>query len=201
MQSEKSSGLMLMGVAVAAFLGSTADVLPAATFFPALALAGLGGMRFFKASRAALAEVERKAQEKVRPVIRENRSTIAQAERAAARRGAAVSALNADAQPARAAGRARIAASRATREASGGPLGRVAPATDVSALGAGQEVAEIDLLDEQEGDLEISSDVSFPVEVQRGDALADQLRKLNLLLTQGILTEEEYAIAKAKLLG
>jgi hypothetical protein len=60
--------------------------------------------------------------------------------------------------------------------------------------------APIDL-DPSEGDLVVTQDVSFPVEVQRGDALADQLRKLNLLLTQGILTEEEYAIAKAKLLG
>ena len=47
----------------------------------------------------------------------------------------------------------------------------------------------------------MTPDVSFPVEVQRGDALADQLLKLNKLLTQGILTEQEYAIAKAKLLG
>ena len=57
-------------------------------------------------------------------------------------------------------------------------------------------------LDQPEGEpLVVMPDVSFPVEVQRGDALADQLRKLNQLLTQGILTEEEYAIAKARLLG
>ncbi len=55
-------------------------------------------------------------------------------------------------------------------------------------------------LDLDEDDLEVRTDVSFPVEVQRGDALADQLRKLNQMVQQGVLSEEEYAIAKAKLL-
>ena len=45
-------------------------------------------------------------------------------------------------------------------------------------------------LDAPDGELVVTPDVSFPVEVQRGDALADQLRKLNQLLTQGILTED-----------
>jgi hypothetical protein len=57
------------------------------------------------------------------------------------------------------------------------------------------------VLENEEEDFVVGTDVSFPVEVQRGDALADQLRKLNLLLEQGVLTEEEYAVAKAKLLG
>ncbi len=47
----------------------------------------------------------------------------------------------------------------------------------------------------------VSTDVSFPIEVQSADALADPLRKLSQLLEQGVLTEEEYAVAKAKLLG
>ena len=37
--------------------------------------------------------------------------------------------------------------------------------------------------------------------VQSEDALADQLQKLSRLLERSILTEEEYAVAKAKLLG
>ena len=56
-------------------------------------------------------------------------------------------------------------------------------------------------LDESASDFVVTTDVSFPVEVQSGDALADQLRKLNELMGQGVLTEEEYAVAKAKLLG
>jgi hypothetical protein len=47
----------------------------------------------------------------------------------------------------------------------------------------------------------VATDVSFPGAVQSGDALADQLRKLNQLLGQGVLTEEEYAVAKTKLLS
>jgi hypothetical protein len=42
--------------------------------------------------------------------------------------------------------------------------------------------------DDQESDFVVATDVSFPIEVQSGDALADQLRKLNQLLEQGILT-------------
>lgn len=51
------------------------------------------------------------------------------------------------------------------------------------------------------GPLDIRTDVSFPIEIQESDALADQLGKLNQLLEQSVLTEEEYAIAKAKLLA
>lgn len=175
MSDGRSTGLILMGLAVAAFLGSTSEALPPATFFPALALFGIGAVKFLKSSREALAEAERRTQEKLHPVIRENRSTQATAERMAQRRGAALNELNATLPP------KTTPTARATR---GQPM----------------QAAPIDL-DPSEADLVVTQDVSFPVEVQRGDALADQLRKLNLLLTQGILTEEEYAIAKAKLLG
>jgi hypothetical protein len=56
-------------------------------------------------------------------------------------------------------------------------------------------------IDEMEDNFVVATDVSFPVEVQLGDALADQLRKLNQLLEQGILTAEEYAVAKTKILS
>ena len=176
MTDGKSTGLILMALAVAAFLGSTAEVLPPATCFPALALFAIGGLKFFKSSREAIAEAELRTQARLRPVIRENRSAQAAAERTAMRRGAALNEVNAG-LPAPAAG----SAARASKPA----------APDREAIE----------LDQQEGELVVLPDVSFPVEVQRGDALADQLRKLNQLLTQGILTEEEYAIAKARLLG
>ena len=56
-------------------------------------------------------------------------------------------------------------------------------------------------IDDQDDDFVVATDVSFPVEVQSADALADPLRKLIQLLEQGVLTEEEYAVAKVKLLG
>ncbi|MFO0688877.1 MAG: SHOCT domain-containing protein [Myxococcota bacterium] len=186
MQGGRSTGLILMGLAVAAFLGSTSEMLPPATFFPALALFAIGGVKFFQSSRAALVAADRETQARLHPTIRENRSALAEAERRAQRRGAALSSLNAES-----AGTARAAARP----------GVVGPAKRVPAREADPNLAEIELLDVQEEELQITPDVSFPIELQRGDALADQLRKLNQLLTQGILTEEEYAIAKAKLLG
>jgi hypothetical protein len=56
-------------------------------------------------------------------------------------------------------------------------------------------------IDDQDDDFVVATDVSFPVEVQSADALAGQLRKLIQLLEHVVLTEEEYAVAKAKLLG
>ena len=177
MKDGRSTGLILMALAVAAFLGSTAEVLPPATFFPALALFAIGALKFFISSREAIAEAELRTQAKLRPVIRENRSAQAAAERSAMRRGAALNEVNA---------------------------GLPAPARGSAAhpeIPAAPDREAIEF-DQPEGEqLVVMPDVSFPVEVQRGDALADQLRKLNQLLTQGILTEQEYAIAKARLLG
>lgn len=174
MSGGKSTGFILMALAVAAFLGSTSEVLPPVTFFPALALFGIGAVQFLKSSREALTEAERRTHEKLHPVIRENRSVQAGAERRAMRRGATLNELNAPASAASAFP----------------PVGR-----------RRQTAPEALELDSEEAELVVNPDVSFPVEVQRGDALADQLRKLNQLLTQGILTEEEYAIAKAKILS
>jgi len=182
MQNGRTTGFILMGLAVAAFLGSTSEALPPVTFFPALALFAIGAVKFFVSSREALAEAERRTQAKLHPTIRADRSALAQAERQAGRQGAALSALNAD---------------RATASPSPKPARRA----QAAALASQPASDEIELLDVQEESLEVTQDVSFPIEVQRGDALADQLRKLNVLLTQGILTEQEYAIAKAKLLG
>ena len=46
-----------------------------------------------------------------------------------------------------------------------------------------------------------TSDVCLPLEVQTGEALADRLGKPNQLLEKSVLTEEEYALAKARLLS
>ena len=56
-------------------------------------------------------------------------------------------------------------------------------------------------IDDQDNDFVVATDASFPVEVRPAVALADPLRKLIQLLEQGVLTAEEYAVAKAKLLG
>ena len=176
MSDPRITGLALMGLAIAAFLGTTTEALPAATFFPALLLFGVGAIKFMKSNSEAMARAEKKAERRVNPVIRQNQHAQAQAERAAARRGGALNSL-ADGD---------LEAERAAALASG----RTAPQPDAIELGGHAD----------EDDLVVTTDVSFPVEVQQGDALADQLKKLNTLMAQGVLTEEEYAVAKAKLL-
>jgi hypothetical protein len=46
----------------------------------------------------------------------------------------------------------------------------------------------------------VTTDVSFPLEIPEQSSLADQLQKLQQLREQEIISSEEFAIAKAKLL-
>jgi Short C-terminal domain len=188
----RAMGLLWMGIAVAAFLGTTSETLPAAVFFPALLLFGFGAFQFMKSNSEALAEADRRTQEMLRPVIREDHAAANAAERRAMRRGEALNALNGQGDV------ARVRPGRtAVRAAAAGAL-----AADAAPTSTERDAIELDLeVEAEDPTLVITTDVSFPLEVQRGDALADQLRKLNHLLTQGVLTEAEYAIAKAKLLG
>ena len=177
MPGPRVSGLALMGIAIAAFLGSTAQLLPSVTFFPALAIFVLGAIRFLRANSVEMAKAEKRIERRMNPTLRSNQHAHAHAERMAAKRGSALSSFNDDGFDAEAA--ARMASGKMPSPIpSAGPL----------------EIGEAD------EDLVVTTDVSFPVEVQAGDALADQLKKLNQLMTQGVLTEEEYAVAKAKLL-
>ncbi len=178
MSDPRMTGLALMGLAIAAFLGTTTQRLPSVTFFPALAVFVLGAIKFLRANKVEMAKAEKRVERKLNPTIRTNQHAQAHAERLAARRGSALSSLNGGDAEAEAA--ARLASGR---------MATLSPSAD------GIEIAEDD------ADLVVTTDVSFPVEVQTGDALADQLKKLNQLMTQGVLTEEEYAVAKAKLLG
>jgi hypothetical protein len=172
MSDPRTSGLILMAVAISAFLGTTSQALPPVTFFPALILFAVGAIKFMRSNGEALAKADQRIAKKLNPTIRENRHAQGHAERIAANRGQALSAIDAaDEDPERA---ARLAS------------------------GALPDAIE---LDASESDFVVNTDVSFPVEVQTGDALADQLQKLNRLMAQGVLTEEEYAVAKTKLLS
>lgn len=172
----RMTGVLLMAISIVAFLGTTSDRLPSETFFPALVLFAVGAVKFMRSNHEALEMAERRAHRKVNPVIRENRHAQGLAARQAARRGEMTSSINAS-DPATQSGR-DVSVGKPTSE----------PPWSVE-------------VEESASDFVVDTDVSFPVEVQRGDALADQLSKLNRLLGQGVLTEEEYAIAKAKLLG
>ncbi|MEZ4332710.1 MAG: SHOCT domain-containing protein [Myxococcota bacterium] len=184
MRNGRSTGLILMALAIAAFLGSTSERLPAETFFPALALFAVGALQFMRSNRVALTAAEQRVHEKLHPTIREDRSALARAQRPAQRRGAVLDAINGDAPPSAAARTARASSRNGIPSAAPQPGG-----------------LEVERVETPAGEFEITSDVSYPVELQRGEALADSLRKLNQLRVQGILTEEEFAIAKARLLG
>jgi len=174
------SGLVLMGLSIACFVGTTTEMLPPVTFFPALAVFALGAIKFMKANSVELQKAERRTERRVNPTIRENQHAHAHAERLAAKRGGSLNALN---------GNDEVDPETAARMASGQMPSDSAPGGDAIDIG------------DADDDFVVTTDVSFPVEVQKGDALADQLNKLNTLMAQGVLTEEEYAVAKAKLLG
>lgn len=174
MSDPRITGLMLMAISITAFVGTTSNTLPPVTFFPALVLFAAGAIKFLKSNHEALERAEDKAHEAVNPRLSENRHAQAHAQRQAERQGSALGhsgALDGNANA--------IASADA----------------DHIALGGYVEI------DDRTDDFVVATDVSFPVEIQSGDALADQLSKLNQLLEQGVLTAEEYAVAKTKLLS
>jgi len=174
MSDSRTSGAILMAIAIAAFLGTNWGWIPPATFFPALALFAAGAFKFMRSNHLALETAEKRAYRAIHPEIRENRQAAAHAERQAARQGAAV----------------------------GHPVSfEDKPGEQAVDPRTGYARSEPIELEFEEDDFVVATDVSFPVEVQTGDALADQLRKLNQLVEQGVLTPEEYAVAKAKLLA
>ena len=54
--------------------------------------------------------------------------------------------------------------------------------------------------DERGPDFKVSEDVSFPTEVQQRTLIADDLRRLVRLFEDGVINEQEFDAAKAKLL-
>jgi len=174
MSDPRLTGLMLMAISIAAFVGTTNDKLPPMTFFPALVLFAAGALKFLRSNHEALERAEKRTQRALNPVLAENQQARGLAERQAARRGAALN-----------------------HSGDGDPDANPAWATHKNTIAPGEAIE----FDDQEDELVVATDVSFPIEIQAGDALADQLGKLNHLLEQGVLTAEEYAVAKTKLLS
>jgi hypothetical protein len=172
MSDPRILGLTLMAISIAAFLGSTTEALPAETFFPAMLLFAIGAYKFLRSNHEAMSKAEERAARAVRPSMRENRNARALADRQAAAKAIGIAPSDAAS----------------------------VPHEDEPNFDTRDNAIELDV-PAAVGQLNVMTDVSFPLEIQTGDALADQLSKLNKLLEQGVLTEEEYAIAKAKILG
>ena len=185
MSDPRMTGLSLMGLAILAFLGTTAQALPSVTFFPALAVFVLGAIKFLITNHAELAKAEQRTARRVDPTLRPGEPSHVRAERIAANRGAALNSFGPDDES--------LAAESAARMASG------RMAYESSALSHAIEIDDGE--DEDEDHFVVATDVSFPVEVQLGDAIADQLKSLSEQMAKGVLTEEEYAVAKARLLS
>jgi hypothetical protein len=175
MSDPRITGVLLMSISIAAFMGTTSNFLPSMTFFPALVLFGTGAVKFMRTNHDALEEAERRTHRALNnPVIFERTGMRRAAERQAARQGESLShsgALDS----------ANHRSQRSNHQ-----------------LDAPREIIDIDNMDEE---FVVATDVSFPIAIQAGDALADQLGKLKLLLEQGVLTAEQYAVAKTKILS
>jgi hypothetical protein len=171
MSDPRMTGLALMAISTAAFAGTTSNSLPPVHFFPALVLFVAGAIQFVRTNHVVLEKAEKRAHSAANPVIRENRHVGARAERQAARRGAGLDHSGAE------------------------DINANAIASQSASRGESIEV------DQPGSEFVVETGVSFPVEVQSGNALADQQGKLNQLLEQGVLTAEEYAVAKTKLLS
>ena len=91
MSDPRISGLLLMGVSIAAFLGTTTEALPPMTFFPALLLFCIGAFKFIRTNNQAMAKAEKKVEGRLNPTLRQNRYAQARAERLAAKLGGALS--------------------------------------------------------------------------------------------------------------
>lgn len=175
MSDPRPLGLLLIGLSILAFLGSTHELLPAATFFPALALFTIGAFQLVRGQ-------QRIGRQETPPPRTEPGRTrpdrLSRPHPSLAVRGAPVSGWPSAPPP---------------------PLPGVSGPERVARSSPTPEAGEIDLEDEVE-DFVVSTDVSFPLEIQRREALADRLRELSQLLDQGVLSEAEYVLARTKLL-
>ncbi len=191
MNQSRTTGLLLLVVGALTFLGTTNQLIPAIAFFPGLVVCVLGLIVFMKANHVALEESEARTLRRLNPEIKN-----VTAERAA-KKQAEVDGAGLDALESR---EGRLAAQvAATDQVQGDQLGldEVDQAGANAAAPANAEASE----EGKDADFVVTTDVSFPVEIQHQSSLADQLAKLRRLADDGIISEEEFAVAKAKLLN
>lgn len=181
MSRSRSQGLGLMVAGVLCFLGTTSEVLPVQAFWAGVGASLLGCVVFMKGNRAAMQRADRRAARALNPVIRNE----------AMERYAEQQARGVDEQVRR-------------RETQRPAAAAVTPARDPLAA---EEIVlyEVDdaegRIDDDDPEFKVTTDVSFPIELQEQDSLAEQLEKLQRLQESGVISAEEFAVAKAKLLG
>lgn len=194
MPQSRTSGLLLLVMGVLTFMGTTNQLLPAAAFFPGLAVCVLGVIVFMKANRTALEESEAATLRRLHPEIK-NQTADAHAKRQEEVDGGSLEAL--ESRDGRVAAQA-VAADQVQEDE------LVLYEVDQAGATAADPV-DPNVLGEKDNaegeDFVVTTDVSFPLEIQQQSSLADQLAKLRRLTDDGIISEDEFAVAKAKLLN
>lgn len=185
MKEPRKVGLALIFLGVVVLLGNTTEALPPEAFFAGLILYPIGGYLFFKGSREAIKQAEVRAAS-----IRAPRLRNETAEKYAAKQQSNIEAHGSvDSQMlARSGGPAETIAKGQARENAKPTLHELEIGSDV-------------VVDDDAGNFNVTSDVSFPIEVQEQDSLAEQIMKLHKLQEDGIISDEEMVMAKAKLLS
>jgi hypothetical protein len=185
MRLPRTIGLALICLGVLVLLGNTMEVLPPAAFFAGLALYPIGGYLFFIGSRQAINEAEERASRIIRPKLKNE----------TAERFAKAQEKNIDTYGS-VDDQVRGLRSEESMDTEG--------LNDAEGSLAGDDLLmdiDQDLSDSSHDELDVSTDVSFPIEIQAQDSLADQIMKLQKLQVNGVISAEEMAIAKAKLLS
>lgn len=180
MNESRKLGLALILLGVLVLLGNTTEALPPEAFFAGLVLYPIGGYLFFKGSRAAINRAEIRVAGMRAPKLRNET-----AEKFAQQQRSNIEAHGSVEERIRSKKQVQTERVLETNEA---------PASDELLL------LDADSYDDDAG-FQVSTDVSFPIEVQEHDSLADQIQKLQRLREDGIISEDELAIAKSKLLG
>jgi hypothetical protein len=175
-------GLLLMGTGALVFLGTSAQWLPAEAFFPAVAVCLLGLVVFMKGNRKATELADQRLRRALDPDIR-NQTAERFATRQADVDGRSLGSISERGVPGGAAPKSRRPVAQVDRDEI------VLDEVEASGRKPGQEA-----------DFVVTTDVSFPVELQESRSLAEQLEKLQRLCEDGVITVEEFSIAKAKLL-
>lgn len=176
MSNPRTTGLLLLLTGVLVLMGNTMDVLPPEAFWAGLMTYPIGGYLFFMGSRRAIEEAETRTARRLDPQ-RGNAGGEAHAERQAA---------GANPNAPRPVGVSEVIES----------FGNIPQEQLSQSVDPGEDITETETQE-----FKVTTDVSFPVELQEEGKLADQLQKLSKLHEQGILSAEELAMAKSKLLG
>jgi hypothetical protein len=186
--------LLLLLIGVLTLVGNTMDILPPQAFWAGLLTYPIGGYLFFMGSRRAIERAEIQTARALNPHLgnAKGEAFARQQEKRVVDPHAPHESANEET--------ARSAPSETgPSQATHSPA--QAAATDQVVPG---EVVLYDVDAEDGGDDQdfgVTTDVSHPLEIQEQRSIADQLEKLSSLHRQGIISAEELAIAKAKLLG